>query len=100
MVVRTVSIGCPLSPLLCALSTERQAIAIRADPNIIGLRRGLMVDKIGLHADDTILYLADQGPSLQAALEINWDKFKNSPHRGLPTPQNIPITTTTQSITN
>lgn len=47
--------------------------------------------KIGLYADDTILYLADQGPSLQAALgiiekmesfsglRINWDKSQILP---------------------
>lgn len=52
------------------LAAEPLVIAIRADSNIKGLRKGHTVDKIGLYADDTILYLADQGPSLQAALEI------------------------------
>lgn len=62
--------GCPLSPLLYALAAEPLAIAIRASSNVIGLRWGDSWEKIGLYADDTVLYLADQGPSLQAALTI------------------------------
>lgn len=81
--------GCPLSPLLYALAAEPLAIAITASPDVIGLRRGDSWEKIGLYADDTILYLADQGPSLQAALsiiekmgkysdlQINWGKKKS-----------------------
>lgn len=83
--------GCPLSPLLYALAAEPLAIAIRANPDIIGLKRGDSWEKIGLYADDTILYLADQGPSLQTALsiietvgkysclQINWDKSQILP---------------------
>lgn len=67
------------------------AIAIRAATDIAGLRVGNFTEKIGLYADDTILYLSDQGPSLQAALEIidrmgkfsglriNWDKSQILP---------------------
>lgn len=94
--------GCPLSPLLNALAAEPLAIAIRADPDIVGLRRGPTVEKIGLYADDTILYLADQGPSLQAALKIiakmrsysglriNWDKSQILPIDIFPPPPTIP----------
>lgn len=83
--------GCPLFPLLYALAAEPLAIAIRAAPEIVGLRLDHFTEKIGLYADDTILYLADQGPSLQAALgiidkmgsfswlRINWDKSQILP---------------------
>lgn len=60
--------GCPLSPLPYALAAEPLAIAIRTSPDVIGLRRGDSWEKLRLYADDTVLYLADQGPSLQAAL--------------------------------
>lgn len=94
--------GCPLSPLLYALAAEPLAIAIRAHPDIQGLLRGPTVDKIGMYADDTILYLADQGPSLQAALKlieqmggysglrINWDKSQILPVDVFPPPLTSP----------
>lgn len=78
--------GCPLSPLLYALSVEPLAQCIRSDPVIDGLRLGSFEERIGLYADDMILYLADPGVSLDRALSliegfgahsglrINWSK--------------------------
>lgn len=78
--------GCPLSPLLYALAAEPLAISIRADPEIRGLESGTLTEKISMYADDTLLYLADSGPSLKTALQtieqfgtfsglkINWEK--------------------------
>lgn len=88
-----------ISPLLYALAAEPLAMAIRTEPNIAGLRQGSSLEKIGLYVDDTMLYLADQGPSLQAVLEIierlgkfsglriNWDKSQILPlNQSPPTP--------------
>lgn len=78
--------GCPLSPLLYALSVEPLAQCIRSDSVLEGLRRGSFEERIGLYADDMILYLADPGKSLDRALSliegfgtysglrINWSK--------------------------
>lgn len=78
--------GCPLSPLLYALSVEPLAQCIRSDPILQGLRRGSFEERIGLYADDMILYLADSDKSLDRALslierfgtysglKINWSK--------------------------
>lgn len=94
--------GCPLSPLLYALAAEPLAIAIRAKTEIVGLRVDNYTEKIGLYADDTILYLADQGPSLQTALRIieqmgsfsglriNWDKSQILPIDHFPPPITCP----------
>lgn len=93
--------GCPISPLLYALAAEPLAMAIRTEPNIAGLRQGSSLEKIGLYVDDTMLYLADQEPSLQAVLEIierlgkfsglriNWDKSQILPLNQSPPPQYI-----------
>lgn len=83
--------GCPISPMLYALAVEPLAIAIRAHPNIRGLRMGRMTEVISLYADNMLLYLEDAGPSLTAALhliqhfgafsglQINWSKSQILP---------------------
>ena len=83
--------GCPLSPLLYALAAEPLATSIRTNPEIEGCRMGSLVEKISMYADDTLLYLADSGPSLHAALQtieqfgifsglkINWGKSQILP---------------------
>lgn len=82
--------GCPLPSLLYALVVEPLAIAIRAHPDIRGLRLGSLVETVSLYADD-MLYLEDAGPSLLAALnlierfgkfsvlQITWDKSQILP---------------------
>ncbi len=56
--------GCPLSPLLFALSVEPLAIAIWANKSIFGLEIGGYVHKISLYADDVMLYLTNPKSSL------------------------------------
>lgn len=56
--------GCPISPILYALAVEPLAVALRDHPDIKVLTSGPVVERVGLYADDMILYLADSGPSL------------------------------------
>uniref|UniRef100_A0A803J788 Reverse transcriptase domain-containing protein n=1 Tax=Xenopus tropicalis TaxID=8364 RepID=A0A803J788_XENTR len=62
--------GCPLSPLLYALAIEPLATKIRADNQIEGMRVAEYTEKIGLYADDMILFLKDTTRSLNQALTI------------------------------
>lgn len=60
---------------------------------------GPLIEKISLYADDTLLYLADSGPSLQNALQlierfgtfsglkINWEKSQILPIDSFPPPK-------------
>lgn len=57
--------GCPLSPLLYALSVEPLAQCLCTDPHLTGLRRGTFEERIGLYADDMVLYLAEPGSSFK-----------------------------------
>lgn len=81
--------GCWLSPLLYALLyafVEPLDQSICTDPNLEGFCRGAFEERIGLYADDIILYLADLGSSLNrvlclidrfgkfSGLQINWSK--------------------------
>lgn len=62
--------GCPLSPLIYALCVEPLAAAIRASPEISGLRVGQIEHKIGLYADDIILICTSPSRSLSALLRL------------------------------
>ena len=56
--------GCPLSPLLFAIAIETLAIAIRQNPNILGVRCGEQTHKCALFADDILLFLTSPITSL------------------------------------
>lgn len=79
--------GCPLSPLLFALTIEPLAMWIRTDPLIRGLKwTSDIEDRISLYADDILLYLASPFASLHrvshilrifgrySGFMINWQK--------------------------
>ena len=62
--------GCCLSPMLFALALEPLAIAIRANPQVCGIRCGTTECTIGLYADDVILTLSDLKVSLSPLLSL------------------------------
>uniref|UniRef100_A0A3P9KVM4 Reverse transcriptase domain-containing protein n=1 Tax=Oryzias latipes TaxID=8090 RepID=A0A3P9KVM4_ORYLA len=61
--------GCPLSPLLFAISIEPLAELIRKDQRIQGVSVGRTDYKISLYADDIILYLKNPLASVPPLLE-------------------------------
>uniref|UniRef100_A0AAR2K0V3 Reverse transcriptase domain-containing protein n=1 Tax=Pygocentrus nattereri TaxID=42514 RepID=A0AAR2K0V3_PYGNA len=56
--------GCPLSPLLFAVSIEPLAQLIRDDDGIRGILIGTEEHKISLYADDVLLYLTEPASSI------------------------------------
>lgn len=67
--------GCPLSPLLFALSIEPLAMAIRNNANIHGLPFAGDDHKISLFADDVLLSLSEPATSLPA-LQFELERFE------------------------
>lgn len=62
--------GCPLSPLLFVLAIEPLAIAIRSNQNITGIKINEIDNKIGLFADDIVIFLSHLEQSLHYMLNI------------------------------
>ena len=62
--------GCPLSPLLFALTLEPLAECIRNSKDIHGVTLGKTTHKIALYADDVLLFLSNPEISVPATLSI------------------------------
>lgn len=56
--------GCPLSPLLFAISIKPLAAALRQSSNFKGIMRLGTENKISLYADDVLLYVSSPATSL------------------------------------
>jgi exonuclease III len=67
--------GCPISANIFILIVEILAIAIRSNPDIVGIIINGKEFKISQYADDTCLFLADQN-SLKKVLQ-DFESFKN-----------------------
>ena len=88
---RRVRQGDPLSPLLFNVALEPLAIEIRSHRGIEGIKIGEMESRVGLYADDTLLYLSDPEVSVPPLLDfinsfgtlsgytINWGKSEFMP---------------------
>lgn len=61
--------GCPLSPLLFAISIEPLAELIRDDHRVQGVTVGDTEFKLSLYANDVILYISNPLTSVPALLE-------------------------------
>lgn len=61
--------GCPLSPLLFALSVEPLAETIRSNSCIHGFSTSNTINKISLYADDILLYITQPQVSLPVILK-------------------------------
>lgn len=62
--------GCPLSPLLFALTIKPLAIATSQNSSITGIRTGNVENKIGLFADDIVLFLTQLKCSILNLLSL------------------------------
>lgn len=69
------NVGCPLSPLLFAISIEPLAQLIRDDDNIKGVVINKEVHKLLLYVDDVLLYLTEPSsiiPHLKELIEFGY----------------------------
>uniref|UniRef100_A0A8C5PKM6 Reverse transcriptase domain-containing protein n=3 Tax=Leptobrachium leishanense TaxID=445787 RepID=A0A8C5PKM6_9ANUR len=62
--------GCPLSPLLFALSLEPLLQAIRANPSIHGVGVGRHTHKVAAYADDLLFFVQQPQISLPSLIEL------------------------------
>ncbi len=98
--------GCPLSPLFFTLALEPLSEAIRQRQDVHGMTVGGVADKIGLYADDILLFLTKPEISIPAIVsivhefssfsgyKINFGKSEAMPLGGLtgpPFPTNCPF---------
>ena len=67
---RGVRQGDPLSPLLFDVALEPLAVGIRSHPGIKGIKIGEIESRVGLYADDTLLYLSDPEASVPLLLDF------------------------------
>lgn len=73
--------GCPLSPLLFAISIEPLAILLRQSPAFRGITRNGIEHKISLYADDVLLYVSNPSLSLPYILSAIEDFGKISGYK-------------------
>lgn len=99
--------GCPLSPLLFALSLEPLAQKIRLHPSVHSITFCNTEHRISLYADDILLYVGSAGSSIPhlfssfdmfsslSGYKINWNKSAlmhlNSAAHQVPLPSHIPV---------
>uniref|UniRef100_A0A669BN31 Reverse transcriptase domain-containing protein n=1 Tax=Oreochromis niloticus TaxID=8128 RepID=A0A669BN31_ORENI len=62
--------GCPMSPLLFALAIEPLAISLRSNPDITGVTRYGIEQRVSLYADDLLLYISEPASSFPMVLSI------------------------------
>ena len=68
--------GCPLSPLLCNITLEVLATAIREEKQIKGIQIGKEEVKLSLFADDILLHIENPKDATRKLLELINDLVK------------------------